>query len=408
MPLLSNLPFRNRDLHPLNRATVLQVVAGDTLTPAVREALGVVSALYTVGARALVACEDRLKAELQASGGIHLPLPWSSKNPLSMALSARHLGRLIETERANIIHVRSRALAWATYGAARVTKTPLVTNYGAGHDGFNPVLARYNSVLARGDAVLAASNFAAGLAAKQFPSAADKIRVIRRGIDHQVFAPGAVMPARVEAVRRQWKAAPHEQLVLLFDPSFGIADGVLIEAVRLLSRRGTSGVRFIFFCGENGTADCIRGAGRAIARGGLEGITHPAACCDLPAALLAASVVAVVPAAGARDTGETAIQAQAMGTPVIAANTGAAQEIILAPPAVAESERTGFLTAPGDVPALATAIATAVCLGASARSQLSARAIAHVEKHYLAERSYAEILDVYALLRLAGRPDPRR
>jgi glycosyltransferase involved in cell wall biosynthesis len=141
---------------------------------------------------------------------------------------------------------------------------------------------------------------------------------------------------------------------------------------------------------------------RAIAREGLQGILVRGSCCEMPAALLAATLVAVLPAAGALDIGEAVIQAQAMGTPVIAANVGAAPEIVLAPPAVTESGRTGYLVAPGDAPALAVTMANILMLGPSARSRLSARAIAHAERHHSAARVYAEILEVYASLRHAG------
>jgi Glycosyl transferases group 1 len=105
--------------------------------------------------------------------------------------------------------------------------------------------------------------------------------------------------------------------------------------------------------------------------------------------LLAATLVAVLPAARAPDIGEAVIQAQALGTPVIAANVGAASEIVLAPPAVTESARTGFLVAPGNAPALAVAMANVLMLGPSARSRLSARAIAHAEQHHSAARACA-------------------
>ena len=404
MPPLTNLPFQSSDLHPLNKATVLQIVSGDEVTPSSRAAIEVAAALSAAGARALVACPAKLKGELQAKGGIYLALPSSSKNPLLMALSVHGLARVIETERADIVHVRSRALGWTAYAATRLTRTPLVTSYRCGYDSRSPISARYNSVLARGDIVLAESNFAAALAAKHFPPATKKIRVVRRGIDCQTFAQGAIAPERVEAVRRQWRAAPHEQVVLMLASCCDVSStGELIEAVRLLSRTGLSGVKFILVCGNNDAVSHARRMDRAIAREGLQGILVRGSCCEMPAALLAATLVAVLPAAGALDIGEAVIQAQAMGTPVIATNVGAAPEIVLAPPAVTESGRTGYLVAPGDAPALAVTMANILMLGPSARSRLSARAIAHAEKHHSAGRVCADILEVYASLRRARR-----
>lgn len=406
MPPLTNLPFQNSNLYSLNKATVLQLIPGDEITPSSRAAIEVAAALSVAGARALVACTARLRSELQAKGGIFLPLPSSSKNPLRMVLSTRRLARVIEMEGADIVHVRSRALGWTAYVATRLTKTPLVTSYGCGYDSRNPILARYNSVLARGDIVLAESNVAAALAAKHFPPAADKIRVIRRGINCQAFAQDAVAPQRVETVRQQWQAAAHERIVLVLIPSCGgsCSTGTLTEAVGLLCRSGLSGVKFVLVCGKNGAGSRGLSADRAIARAGLQGTMRQAPpLCDMPAALLAATLVAVLPAADAPDIGEAVIQAQAMGTPVIAANVGAAPEIVLAPPTVTDSARTGYLVAPGDAPALAVAMANALMLGPSARSRLSARAIAHAEKHHSAGCVCADILEVYASLRRARR-----
>jgi glycosyltransferase involved in cell wall biosynthesis len=141
-----------------------------------------------------------------------------------------------------------------------------------------------------------------------------------------------------------------------------------------------------------------RGIDRAIAREGLQGIMYRSVHCDRPAEYLAAAMV-VVPPAEAQAFGEAALEAQAMGTPVIAANAGAAPEIILAPPAVLDSARTGFLIKPGDAAALALAIATVLGLGASAIGTLSSRARKHVETHFSTEQFCAETLDAYAALR---------
>jgi glycosyltransferase involved in cell wall biosynthesis len=399
MPPITSLPFQSRALHPLRNVTVLQIIPGEELTPSCQTAIEVAAALSAVGARALVACTARLKGEVQAQGGIFLPLPSRSKNPLGMALGVRCLARLIEAERVDIVHVRSPALGWIAYGATRLTKTPLVTCFGRGYEGRSAIAARYNSVLARGDLVLAESNYAAGLAAKRCPQKAGKIRVIPRGVDCQVFAPSGVTPARVEEVRRQWRVAPHEQVVLMPAPICpGSGHTILIEAARLLSQSGLSDIKFLIFTGRGEIAKDVRALDRAIAREGLRGVVYRASYRDVPAAFLAATA-AVIPATSPRALGEAAVQAQAMGTPVIAANLGAARELILAPPLVPESARTGYLVPPGDAPALALAIAKVLMLGATARSQLAGRAIAHVEKNYSSGRRCAEILKAYSDVR---------
>jgi glycosyltransferase involved in cell wall biosynthesis len=403
MTQVFSLPFQDRAAHPLAGASVLQVIPGLEANSTARAAIDIAAALGAAGARALIACAGgRMRGELQAKGGVFVPFPSRTRNPLAMALNTRRLARLIAAENIDIVHVRSRALAWVAYGATRMTKTPLVTTFHAGCQGSNPITMRYNSVLARGDLVLADSGFTAALAGKLYAPAAGKIRVVHQGLDCRIFAPDTVTPARVQAVRRQWKVAPHEQIVLMAAPaSRASGHKILIAAARLLSRSGLAGVKFILASDrKEGALD--RDIDRAIAREELQGIMYRTGPCDLPAAYLAASL-AVVPATESAAFGDVAIQAQAMGTPVIAANVGAAPETVLAPPLVAESSRTGFLIKPGDAAALAVAIAHALNLGASASGNLSSRARKHVEARFSTENICAETLEAYVALR-QGNP----
>jgi glycosyltransferase involved in cell wall biosynthesis len=256
--------------------------------------------------------------------------------------------------------------------------------------------------LARGDAVLAGSNFAAVLAAKLYSPATEKIRVIHCGLDCRVFTPDAITPARVQAVRNQWKVAPDERIVLLAaSASPGSGHKILIEAAGLLSRSGLAGVKYVIACDRDENNPLRRGIDRAIAAERLQGIIYRAGHCDMPAALLAASIV-VVPATEARAFGDTAVQAQAMGTPVIAANLAAAPETVLAPPMVDEASRTGFLVPPGDAAALALAIATVLSFGATASGGLSSRAKKHVQRYFSAAQMCAATLDAYVQVRRGG------
>jgi glycosyltransferase involved in cell wall biosynthesis len=403
MPQVFSLPFKDRAAHPLAGVTVLQIIPGLDVNPPAREAIAIAASLAAVGGRSLVVCAGgRREAELQAKGGVFVPFPSRTKNPLAMALNVRRLARLIAAEGADIVHVRSRALAWVAYGATRLTMTPFVTTFPSVDQSSNPIALRFNSVLARGDAVLADSNFTADLIAKLHFPAAGKIRVVHHGVDCQIFTPDAVAPARVQAARWHWKVAPHERIVLLAArTSPGSGHKTLIEAAGLLSRSGLAEVKFILACDRDENSALDRGIDRAIATEGLQGIMYRTGPCDMPAALLAASIV-VVPATETRAFGDAAVQAQAMGTPVIAANLAAAPETVLAPPMVAEPSRTGFLVPPGNAAALALAIARVLSLGATAGGKLSSRAKKHVETCFSVEHMCAATLEAYVDVRRGG------
>lgn len=386
---------------PLSGATILQIIPELDAGGAERTTVDIAAALAAAGARAVVATEGgRLIGELQAKGGIWLPFPAGSKNPLAMALNVGRLARLCRREGVQIVHARSRAPAWVALGAARRLKLPFVTTYHGSYSGRTGVKVLYNSVMARGDVVIANSHYTADLIRTLHPDqAGDRVRVIHRGTDLGLFTPGAVQPARVEALRRAWGVAPHERVVLLAARLTGWkGQRVLIEAAALMRDRGVNDVAIVLAGDPQGRVAYERELDALIAARGLQDIVHRVGhCSDMPAAFRAASVVAV-PSVEPEAFGRSAVEAQALGTPVVVSDLGAVPETVLAPPDVPASQRTGWRVPPGDAVALAHALTEALSLGASARDAMTRRGRAHVEAHFSLEGMVGDTLSVYAEL----------
>ncbi|MFY9294589.1 MAG: glycosyltransferase, partial [Methylorubrum rhodinum] len=371
-----------------------------------RTTVDVAAALAEAGARALVATEGgRLVGELQAKGGIWVPFPANTKNPLAMALNVERLARLCRREGVQILHARSRAPAWVALGAARRQKIPFVTTYHGSYSGRTSVKLLYNSVMARGDVVIANSHYTADLIRRSHPEqAGDRIVVIHRGTDLSTFTPSAVAPARVEALRRAWGVAPHERVVLLAARlTAWKGQRVLIEAAARLRDLGLSDLAVVLAGDPQGRSAYERELDALIEARGLAGLVRRVGhCTDMPAAFRAASVVAV-PSVEPEAFGRSAVEAQALGIPVVVSDLGAVPETVLAPPDADPAQRTGWRVPAGDAYALADALAEALSLGASARDALARRAQGHVEAHFSLDRMIAGTLDVYAGLLARGR-----
>lgn len=398
-------PFHRFERDALVGRTVLQIIPQLDAGGAERTTIDVAAALIDAGARALVASEGgRLVPELQAKGGLWIPFPAATKNPLSMAFNTRRLAALMRAEGVDIIHARSRAPAWVALGAARATKTPFVTTYHGAYAGKSKIKLSYNSVMARGDAVIANSNYTARAIRALYPQAEGRIRVIHRGTDFRRFAPEAVDPERVRKLRQSWGAAPDERIVLLAARLTGWkGQRVLIEAARLMRDRGLTGVLFALIGDPQGRTGYVKELEAQIAAAKLENMVRiHDHCSDMPAALMAAAV-AVVASTEPEAFGRVAVEAQAVGAPVIVSDLGAVPETVLAPPDVAPAEATGWRVPAGDPVALATALAEALNLGATARDALSLRARAHVRRNFSLEKMCAETLDVYERLLAAPR-----
>ena len=397
MSVASLAPFGRGERPSLAGRTILQILPHIDAGGAERTTIDIAAALVRAGARALVASQGgRLAGELQAVGGIAIPFPAASKNPLAMLFNTRRLARLIIDERVDIVHARSRAPAWVALGACRIANRPFITTFHGAYSGRSTLKLRYNSVMARGDVVIANSHFTADLIARHYPQARQRIRVIHRGADMLQFSPAAVDPARVARLREVWSVAAHERVVLLAARLTGWkGQKVLIEAARLLKEKGLEGVRFVLAGDAQGRNSYLRELDALIDKGGLAGIViRVGHCVDMPAALLAASVVAV-PSTEPEAFGRSAVEAQAMGAMVVVSDLGAVAETVLAPPQSFPEARTGWRVPAGDAAALAEAIKTALDLGASARDALARRARAHVTGLFSLEQMTEETLVAY-------------
>lgn len=396
-----NLPQRSqKPADYLAGRTILQIIPELDAGGAERTAIDIAGALVEAGARALVASNGgRLVSELQARGGLWVPFPAKTKNPLRMALNVGRLKKLIRAEHVDLLHARSRAPAWVAYGAARALHIPFVTTYHGAYAGTSRLKVFYNSVMARGDAVIANSHFTAQRILDLHPFARGRISVVHRGTDVDAYSPAAVDPSRVKRLREAWGVAPDERIVLLAARLTGWkGQKVLIEAAGQLVRAGVSGVKFILAGDPQGRTSYVKELESSITEMGLAGIVKLVGHCDdMPAAFMTASLVTVC-STDPEAFGRVAVEAQLFGKPLIVTDIGAVTETVLAPPETAPSQRTGWKVQPSDSAMLADAIQEALGLGAYELDLLAERARTHAERHFSLAKMCDETLEVYAAM----------
>jgi glycosyltransferase involved in cell wall biosynthesis len=393
MQLISGAAFRTRSLHPLAGVTVLQLVAELDTSPAARAAIETAEALLRVGGTPLVAATGgSMVSELQARGGIFIRFPTQTTNPLELALGAYRLARLIRGEAIDIVHARSRLSAWIAFSAARLTRTPFVTSFPASFETSGGFASYANSILAHGDRILVEWNHAARMTESCHPMAKGRIHVTGPGVDRRAFAEDSVPPARVLGVRRRWGSPPDEPIVLFLGEPEASEEGTILGATaRILRRSGARHPRLVHIEAGPGSRGCTIDPAAEVPR-------RLPPCEDLPAALRAASVIAI-PSGRAEAVCRLAVEAQATGTPVVVADEGALGETVLAPPDSTDSTRTGWRIPPGEPKALAEAIIVCLRLGASARVRLALRARTFVDHRLSIDRMRSETLRAFVAAR---------
>ncbi|MCV0367988.1 glycosyltransferase family 4 protein [Filomicrobium sp.] len=390
------------------RPTILQIIPELDTGGAELSTVEIAQAIVEAGGRALVLSQGgRLAEDLARVGGELMLFPAATKNPVRIARNGYEIARIIKRENVDLIHARSRAPAWSALIAARRTGIPFVTTYHGAYGEKGRLKKLYNSVMARSDLIIANSHYTAGLVASRYRTPSEKLRVIHRGVEAARFDPAAVAPERVTDLRKAWGIGPDVPVILQAARlTSWKGQDVVIEAVRRLADEERLGDAVIILAGDHQGRAAYRDALQAqIAAAGLTGrVRMVGHVSDMPAAL-ATSLLAIVASVEPEAFGRTATEAQVMGCPVIATSIGAPPETVKGGPDVSPGQATGWLVPPGDVSALAQAIAEALGLSPDARREMGERARAHVIASFSLKAMKRLTLAVYDELLNKGMVD---
>lgn len=377
--------------------TILQVLPALETGGVERGAVQIAGATVRAGWRSVVvSAGGAMVRELERAGARHIQLPLDTKNPFAIRRNIERLLHVIDTERADLVHARSRAPAWSAWSAARRRGLPFVTTFHGTYSAGNAFKRLYNAVMVRGEPTIATSEFIARHIIETYKVPVDRLRLIPRGIDLEKFSPDRIQPHRMLQLQKDWRL-PDGVPVILLPGRLTRWKGqtVLIEALTLLRR---TDIICVLAGSDQGRTNYREELERLVSGQGLQGrVRIVGDCSDMPAAYMLADVV-VSASTDPEAFGRVPVEAQAMGRPVIATDHGGARETIL--PGV-----TGWLVKPGDAMSLAEALADAIDLSTEARLHIAEAAIEHVRTNYDQQAMCDATLAVYeeALSRARAR-----
>jgi glycosyltransferase involved in cell wall biosynthesis len=375
----------------------LQVVPELETGGAELSAIEMAAAITGAGGRALVVSQGgRMEGALKAAGGELIRMPVASKAPWQIWRNGREIAKIAQREDVALLHARSRAPAWSTLMAARQTGLPFITTYHGAYGESGAMKRYYNGVMVRGRLVIANSDYIAQLIEDRYQTPRAKIRVIHRGVDAG-FDPALVSAERIQTIRQRWGVGDGLRIVLLAGRLTNWkGQRVLIDAFAQLDREGHTDNTVVVLAGDHQGREAYRDQLlEQIEAAGLTGrvllVGHED---DMPGAFGAAHI-AVVASSEPEAFGRTAVEAQAMGCPVIATRHGAPPETVIAPPDAGPERQTGWLTQPGDAADLAAHLAEALALPDAARQQLGANARTNVQENFTSSLMKSKTLLVY-------------
>jgi len=373
--------------------TLLQVIPELETGGAEQTTLDVAQAVVAAGGRALVASRGgRMAARLAEVGGELIPLPMQSKNPLVMAVNAGRLARLIRRRGVSLVHARSRAPAFSALRAARATDVPFVATYHGVYRARTPLKRRWNAIMTAGDLVIANSEFTRDHLIAEHGVDPAKVVTIVRGIDLQRFDPERVSRERIKAVCDSWGLEaddPGPKLLLAGRLTRWKGQALIIEAVARMADTGGPNLMILLAGDDQGRVRYRAELEGAIAGMGLsDAVRLVGHTDDMPAAYRLADL-ALAPSLEPEAFGRTAVEPQAMGRAVLAADHGAARETVV-------HDETGWLVKPEDIDAWSGALKRAVEAGPERWDALGRAGRERVRRLYSVEAMTAATLETYA------------
>lgn len=368
------------------RLTILQVLPELQGGGVERGTLEVARFLHDKGHHShVVSAGGRMVAALTESGSVHHRLQVAGKDFRSL-WSVIAFRRLLLKLRPDVVHVRSRVPGWVTELAYRTLPAEDRPVRVSTFHGFYSV-NRYSAVMTQGARIIAVSHTISEHIQSAYGIPESRITVIPRGIDPVVYDPQRITRKEREAQRRVWQVTDPDVPVLLLPGRFTRLKGHLLLLSALAELTALSWT--VVFLGDHAenpgyTAELLDLAAKL----GIEDRLRIPGHTDQMALAYAAADLVLNTSTTPESFGRTAVEAMAMGRPVLVSGHGGSMETVL-------HDRTGWHFVSGDKSDLTQRLK--IALSEKARwPDMGIVARNHVASRFTLETMCADTLAVYA------------
>ena len=309
---------------------------------------------------------------LESCGAKHIPLPVGSKSPWTILRMIRKVSEIIIEEKVDLVHARSRIPGLIGFFASRRAQVPFVTTC---HGYYRRNI--FGTVMGWGKRVIVSSHAIGRHMLEDFETSEERLRVIARGVDPEVF--------RYRSVRRRTSQEKTIAMIGRITPLKGHAD--FIRAVSRVVRVFPTLRVLIVGEAPSGRQKYHQDLQLLVRRLGLHrSVEFRETTHDVPG-LLGELDLLVLASRTPEAFGRVLIEAGASGVPVVATRVGGVSEVV-------EDGREGLLVPAQNPVALSEAILRLLKDPALAE-KLSRNFRAKIEREYSLETMVEKTLQVY-------------
>jgi glycosyltransferase involved in cell wall biosynthesis len=331
---------------------VLQVTAALEQGGVERGTIEMAAYIVFKGDQSYVASQGgRMVAELVHQGSQHVLLPLAQRNPLFILYCAFMIVRLIRQEGIDLVHARSRAPAWAAFIATRITKTKFITTFHGTHRIQNCFKKVYNSSMVRGERVIAISQFIKKHIMDNYGVPEAQIDVAPRGFNPGIFDRKLIPPERLKLLRSEFSLQEDVPVINLPGRLTRWKGQELF--LRALVEIKDLPWQAILIGSATKKSQYVEQLKKIVQTEGLtDRVTFVGNRTDIES-FYALSDIVVSASLEPEAFGRVAVEAQAMGVPVVASAHGGSLETI-------RDGQGGWLFTPGDIKDLAAKLRIAL------------------------------------------------
>lgn len=352
-----------------------------------REVLDIAEGLVKNNYHSFVASSGgRLVSQLYQSGSRHLDLPLSSKNPITILNNVLKLRKLVKFHNIDIIHAQSRAPAWSSYLAAKLSGCRFMTTIHGAHSVTNDTKRLYNSIMTKGDKVIAVSEYIAEYAKNNYIFDHSKLSVVHCGVNIDKFNFNNIDKKRIVDLARNLHI-PMDKPIIMLPGRLSRNKGhlFLLKAIKALPPKS---VTCLFVGDDHGHLSYREELQTKINEYNLDKqVIITSNVSDMPAIYALSDIVACV-STKPEAFGLVSIEAQSMGRMVIANNMGGIKETII-------DGETGWLIEPNNLDALIEKIMYILSLNLDKRLEYAQRARTHIENNFSLATMQKKIISIY-------------
>ncbi len=369
-----------------NKYTIVQILPALNTGGVERGVLEISKALIDNDFRSIVVSSGgHMVTQLKRNGAIHYELDVQTKNPFKWPKIRSQLQVILENEKVDLIHLCSRAPAWIAFPLGSTLNVPILTSVHMRFRRSNLLKKYYNSILTKGNSIIAISKHIEDSIKKSFPKVSNKIKVIHRGVDLDLFNPTNIKPARIIAQSKLLNLKDNLPVIIMAArPAMWKGYLSLIKALSKVDQN----YQCVLIGAGDGSKKFQDLLIKQIVNLNLETkVKLVKSSRDIQASLILGDIV-VMPSVTPEPFGRIILEAQALGKIPIAFDHGGASETII-------NGKNGFLAEPLNIQSLSEKISLALSLETIKREKMGDYSKKFVSKNFSHDRMCKLTLSLY-------------